>query len=98
MGRVGKLATPATADTVVVPESVPPPALLPMATVTLAVELVTVLPKVSWTVTWTAGEIAAPAVALVGCTVKANLEAVAGLILKPPLVAAVRPPEVEVNV
>src|SRR5687768_12620870 len=93
MDRVGKLATPATAATVVVPESVPPPALLPMATVTLAVELVTVLPKVSWMVTWTAGLIAAPAVALEGLTVKASLDAAAGVMLNVADVPTVSAPE-----
>src|SRR5437763_16476290 len=81
MERLENVATPLTADTAVVPESVPPPGLVPMATVMLAVELVTVLPNASCTATCTAGEIAAPAVALVGCTVKASLEAAAGLML-----------------
>src|SRR6185369_9439752 len=65
MDRVENAATPFTAATVVVPDSVPPPGLLPMATVTLAVELVTVLPNASCTATCTAGLIAAPAVAFV---------------------------------
>ena len=46
---------------VVVPDSVPVPGLLLMASVTDAVELVTVFPKESCTVTWTAGATAAPA-------------------------------------
>ena len=41
----------ARARTVAVPESVPPPGLVPMARVTLAVEVVTVLPKASCTAT-----------------------------------------------
>ena len=61
MERVEKLATPLTAATVSVPDSVPPPGLVPIATVTLAVELVTVLPNASCTATCTAGTIATPA-------------------------------------
>src|SRR5437016_1135149 len=98
MERVPKLATPEAADTVLVPESVPPPGLVPMATVTLADELVTVLPKVSWTVTWTAGAMATPAVAVVGWTEKASLEAAAGEMLKAPEVAPVRAPEAAAKV
>src|SRR5262245_25444110 len=82
MERLEKVATPPTADTVVVPDSVPPPGLVPMATVMLAVELVTVLPKASWTATCTAGEMLTPAVALLGWTVKATFEAAAALMLK----------------
>ena len=70
--KLEKLASPLAAATVAVPESVPPPGLLPIATVMLADELVTVLPNESSTATCTAGEIAAPAVVLVGCTVTAN--------------------------
>src|SRR5688572_31691896 len=89
MERLEKMATPATADTVVVPDSVPPPGLVPTPTVMLAVELVTVLPNASCTVTRTAGLIATPAVAFVGCTVKASLEAAAGLMLNADEVAPV---------
>src|SRR3954468_4022829 len=81
MERLEKVATPPTADTVVVPDSVPPPGLAPIATVMLAVELVTVLPNASCTATCTAGLIAAPALALVGCTVNATLVATSGLML-----------------
>src|SRR5512139_563198 len=81
MDRLESVATPFTADTVVVPESVPPPGLVPIATVMLAVELVTVLLKTSCTVTCTAGLIATPAVAFAGWTVKASLEAAAGVML-----------------
>src|SRR5438876_1112833 len=45
MDRLENVATPLTAATVVVPESVPPPGLVPIAAVMLAVELVTVLPN-----------------------------------------------------
>src|SRR5437899_2973487 len=98
MERLEKLARPDEAATVVVPESVPPPGLAPMATVMLAEELVTVLPKASCTATWTAGEIATPAVLFDGCTLKASLEAAAGEMLNPLEVALVRPLEVAFKV
>src|SRR3954469_12881959 len=79
MERVENAATPLTAATVVVPDSVPPPGLVPMATVMVAVELVTVLLNASSTATWTDGEMAAPALAFVGWTVNASLAAAAGL-------------------
>src|SRR5512147_1691992 len=91
MDRLEKLATPFTADTVVVPDSVPPPGLVPMATVMLAVELVTVFPSASCTVTCTAGMIATPAVEFVGCTAKASLVATAGLMVNAEDVALVSP-------
>src|SRR5512140_474438 len=81
MDRLENVATPLAAATVVVPDSVPPPGLVPIATVMAAVELVTVLSKASRTVTCSAGEIAMPATAFVGWTVKASLEAAAGLML-----------------
>src|SRR5436190_807461 len=81
MERLEKVATPLTAASVVVPDSVPPPGLVPVAMVMVAVELVTVLLNASCTVTCTAGAIATPAVALAGCTVKASLVAAAGLML-----------------
>src|SRR5205809_7824069 len=64
----GNVATPPAAATAVVPESVPPPGFAPIATVTVAVNAVAVLPCASCAVTWTAGAIDAPAVALDGCT------------------------------
>src|SRR3954454_6049410 len=98
MERLENVATPLTADTVVVPESAPPPGLVPMATVMPAVELVTVLLKASCTVTCTAGEMATPAVALVGCTVKASLDAAAGVMLKAAEVAEVSGADAAVSV
>src|SRR3954469_12287851 len=98
MDRVENVATPADAATVLVPERVPPPGVGPMATGTFADELVTVLPKASCTVTCTAGLIATPAVAVVGCTVKATLEAAAGLTLNPAEVAPVSDPEAAASV
>src|SRR5438093_11090298 len=62
----------------VVPESVPPPGLLPMATVTVGRPPgndVTLFPKASWTVTLTAGAMMVPAVVPLGCTVKASCAA-----------------------
>src|SRR2546426_6641294 len=55
MVRPEKLAMPATAVCVAVPDSVPPPALFPMASVTFAANPVAVLPKLSRAVTWIAG-------------------------------------------
>src|SRR5437868_6225778 len=81
MDRMEKVATPVAAATVVVPDSVPLPGLVPMAMVMLAVELVTVLLNASCTVTCTAGAMATPATALAGWTVNASLAAAAGLML-----------------
>src|SRR5438132_1155811 len=75
MLRSEKVATPLTAATVVVPERVPLAGLVPIASVMLVVAVVTVLPWASWTATCTAGVIAAPAAALLGCTVKASFAA-----------------------
>src|SRR5436189_144145 len=91
MLRFGKVATPLTAATVVVPERVPLAGLVPIATVMLVVAVVTVLPWASWTATCTAGVIAAPAAALLGCTVKASFAAAPTLMLNAVLVAPVRP-------
>src|SRR5437868_785745 len=98
MERVENVAMPATAASVVVPDSVPPPGLFPMATVMLAAELVTVLLNASCTVTCTAGAMATPATAFVGWTVKASLEAAAGVMLKAAEVAPVREAEVALSV
>src|SRR3954471_7077702 len=78
MDRLAKIATPATAATVVVPDSVPPPGLAPMATVTFAVEVGMVLANASCTVTRTDGAMEAPAIAFVGWTVNASWLAAAG--------------------
>src|SRR4051812_23665227 len=98
MERLEKVATPLVAATVVVPESVPPPGLVPIVAVMLAVEVVTVLPNASCTVTCTAGLIATPAVALVGWTLKASLEAAAGLMVNAAEVAPVSAPDAAVKV
>src|SRR3954451_1388624 len=99
MERVGNAAIPATAATVVVPDSVPLPGLVPMAMVMLAVEPVTVLSKASRTVTRTGGAIAAPAVVtFAGCTVMASLGAPAGLMSKAADVAPVSGADTAVSV
>src|SRR5205814_305718 len=98
MDRLEKVATPLTAATVVVPDSVPPPGLVPIATAMLAEELVTVLPNASCTATCTAGLIATPAVAFDGCTVKARFEAAAGLMLNAERVPPVSAPEAAFSV
>src|SRR3954468_14041567 len=98
MDRLENVATPPTADTMLVPESVPPPGLVPIATVMLAVELVTVLLNASCTVTCTAGASATPAVALVGCAVNASLAAAAGLMLNAGEVDPVNGAEAAVSV
>src|SRR5260370_40147293 len=72
MLRFAKLATPPTAATVVVPESVPVAGLVPIATVTLPANVVTRFPFASRTLTCTAGANAIPACIVVGCTVNAT--------------------------
>src|SRR5439155_703817 len=69
MVRREKVATPATAVTVVAPESAPPIRFVPMVTVTSLVKLASVLPRASCAATRTAGEIAAPAGVFVGCAI-----------------------------
>src|SRR5512140_1481058 len=98
MDRLENVATPADAGTVVVPDSVPPPGLVPMATVMLAVELVTVLLNASCTVTCTHGAMTAPAVAFVGWTVNASWVAGAWLMLNSDEVAPVSEPDAAVRV
>src|SRR5204863_338592 len=76
-----------------VPARVPLAGLVPIASVMLVVAVVTVLPWASWTVTCTAGVIAAPATALLGCTVKTSFAAgpTLTLMLNALLVAPARP-------
>src|SRR5438046_10319708 len=80
------VATPLTALDDVVPERVPPPGLVPMATVTLPPNAVAVFPWASCAVTCTAGVIAAPAMALLGCTVNASCVAAPGVTVQGALV------------
>src|SRR6185295_14584582 len=98
MDRLANVATPAAAATVSVPASVPLPGLVPIATVMLAVELVTVLLNTSCTVTRTDGAIATPATAFVGWVVNASLAADAGLMLNADEVAPVSGGDAAVNV
>ncbi len=88
--RSEKVATPATAFTVAVPPSVPPPGLVPIASVIDAVEPVTVFPFPSWTATVTAA-IVAPATTSVGCAMKPSWAAAPGVTSKPVLVSPVSP-------
>src|SRR5207253_4482499 len=92
MLRFANVATPATAAAVAVPESVPPPALGPSVTFTLPTKPVATLPSASWAVTCTAGVIAAPAVALVGCTLKTSALGAPAMTLNAALVAPPPPP------
>src|SRR2546425_10171528 len=80
------VATPLTALDDVVPERVPPPGLVPMATVTLPPNAVALFPWASCAVTCTAGAIAAPAVALLGGTGNASCVDAPGVTLKAALV------------
>src|SRR4051812_20498760 len=98
MERLENVATPLDAATVVVPDSAPPPRLVPIAAVMLADELVTVLLKASCTVTCTAGEMETPAMAFAGWPAKASLPAAAGLRLNPAEVAPVSGAEAAVSV
>src|SRR4051812_45760154 len=98
MERLENVATPPDAEIVVVPDSVPPPGLVPMATAMVAVELVTVLLNASCTVTCTAGAMDTPATALAGWTVNASLVAAAGLMLNADEVAPASPAEAAVSV
>src|SRR5947208_512800 len=80
------VATPLTALDDVVPDRIPPPGLVPMATVTLPPNAVAVFPSASCAVTCTAGVIAAPAMVVVGGTVNASCVAAPGVTLKAALV------------
>src|SRR5256885_16196381 len=86
-----KLATPATAATVLVPDKVPVPGFVPIATVTFPVNPVAVLPFPSWAVIWTAGVIAAPAVVVLGCTLNTNCAAEPAVMLNAALVVLPAP-------
>src|SRR5215470_14289957 len=89
MLMVANDATPAAALAVTVPLSVPPPALVPIASVTEPVKAVAVLPLASRAVTTIAGAMLAPAVALVGWLVKTSSVAAPGVMLN---VALANPP------
>src|SRR5437879_13558920 len=88
----GNVATPPAAATAVVPESVPPPGFALMASVTVAVNAVAVFPCASSAVTWTAGVMGAPAVALLGCTETTSCVGVPAATLNGVLVTGATPP------
>src|SRR5438876_11802535 len=64
----GECASAASAAAVLVPDKVPVLGFVLIATVMFPVNPVAMLPLPSWAVTSTAGVIAAPAVAVLGCT------------------------------
>src|SRR2546428_9554707 len=96
MLSVEKVATPFTAVTVVVPDNAPLAGLEPITTVMLFVALVTVLPRLSCTATWTAGAIAVFDRASLGCTTNLRRVGVPVMMLKGTLVAPVSPVEAAV--
>src|SRR5436305_13739304 len=71
-----KVATPATAAMVLVPDKVPVLGFVPIATVMFPVNPLAVLPPASWAVTSTAGVIAVAAVVVLGCTENTSCVAV----------------------
>src|SRR3989442_109609 len=93
-----KVATPATAATVLVPDKVPALGFVPIATVMFPVNPVAVLPLASWAVTSTAGVIAAPAVVVLGRTENTNCVAVPAVILNAVLVPVTGPGALAVTV
>ena len=95
--RFEKVATPFTAATVAVPESVPADGFVPIAMVTELAAVVTVFPWASM-VTCTAGVMDAPAATFEGWTLNASFAAVPLVTLKAVLVALVRPAALTVKV
>src|SRR5437899_11551870 len=91
MLKSAKVATPATAATVLVPDKVPVLGFVPIASVMFPVNPVAVLPLPSWAVTSTAGVIAAPAVAVLGCTLNTSCDAVPAVMLNAALVVLPAP-------
>ena len=89
--RSPKVATPATAGTARVPDSVEPPGLLAIANVTVPVKPSATFPSASRAVTTTAGAIGCPVSAPAGCTVNVNCVAGASVMLNAALVAPVSP-------
>ena len=77
-----KVATPPAAGCISVPLRVPPPGLVPMASVTFEVSPVTRLPNLSSTSTVTAGLMVIPATVFVGCARRPVGPARAGVMLK----------------
>src|SRR5512134_42886 len=81
MLRSPKVATPATAPTVTVPDRTPPAGLVAMAIVMLLTNPVAVLPKASCAATRTDGLMSPFAGVVVGWTVKPSLVAGPGVML-----------------
>src|SRR5512142_280873 len=98
MLRLLNVATPATAATLVVPESVPPPGFAAIAIVTVLVNVVTVLPTESRAATCTAGERIVAAVVVTGWDVNTRAMTGPGLIVNVLLVAPASPLEAAVRV
>ena len=98
MLRFANVATPFTAATLVVPESVPPPGFGLSATVTVPVNPVAVFPCASCAVTCTAGVIAVPAVVLLGWTLNTSWLTVPDVTLNAALVAGLSPLAAPVSV
>ena len=96
--RLLNVATPLTAAMVAVPLSVPLPGLVPIATVTLELLLVTRLPNASSTDTCTAGLMVTPATELRGSEVNTICLAAPGVMLNADDVPLVRLPSVAVRV
>jgi len=86
-----KVASPLTAATVNVPDSVPPPGLPLIASVILSDAVVRKLPKASWTWTLMAGEVATVETALVGSTAKTTCVAVPAAMSKSADTAVLNP-------
>src|SRR5256885_14339374 len=98
MLKLEKVATPDTAAMLVEPASVPPPGFVPIATVTVPVNPLTVFPRASCAVTLTAGVIARPAVAFEGCTVNTSCAASPAVTLNVALGPGVGPGAAPVSV
>ena len=96
--RLAKVAMPLEALTVVVPDRVPPPGFVPIATVRDADEVVMVLPAASCTATVIDGEIDDPAETAVGCWRSASFAGAPTAMLNVELVADVRPVDVACSV
>src|SRR5438132_344872 len=91
MLRLKKLLTPLTAATVGAPARVPLAGLVSIVSLMLGAAVVPYSTRFRSTVTCTAGVIAAPAAALLGCTVKTSFAAAPTPMLNALLVAPVRP-------
>src|SRR5947199_111997 len=98
MLRLEKVATPLAAATVVVPDTVPPAGFVPIVTVTLPVRPDERRLGAASGATWPGGARGAPAVVLVGCTVKRSWLGVPSARSKGVLVAPLIPVAVAARV